>query len=328
MKSNNFSNRFFRNTGLLGLLSMFLISCGTYQSVRYDDGIYDDGSFERRESNRKIVVIDNTKDYNNYEDNYFSRRLTELESIDNDEIFTDVENYNSYDTIYNPNFDTNPGWGNGNEHTVVNINLTPDPFWYGNAFGPWNWGFYDWGWNNWGWNSWAWSPWRARNWGFVNPYWGWGWNSWAWNPWRWNRWGWNNWGWSNWNWNNNFYRNRYYGRRDYTNINTRRYGSITTRNRFINSNRRSNTIIRGNSNTIRRNGSVVVPNRRNGNSTIRGNSNTIRRGNSNNNSSTRRGSSTRRNNSSYRPSRSTSSNRSSSSRSSSRSTRSSSRRGN
>ena len=42
MKSNNFSNRFAKNIGLLSLVSVFLISCGSYQSVYNDDGIYDE----------------------------------------------------------------------------------------------------------------------------------------------------------------------------------------------------------------------------------------------------------------------------------------------
>ena len=87
MKSNNFSNRFVKNFGLLSLVSLFLISCGSYQSIYNDDGIYDDGTFIKKETQPKVVVIDNNKDLQNYEDNYFSRRLSELESIENDEIF-------------------------------------------------------------------------------------------------------------------------------------------------------------------------------------------------------------------------------------------------
>lgn len=107
MKSNNFSNRFAKNIGLLSLVSVFLISCGSYQSVYNDDGIYDDDTYVKKETKPKVVVIDNTRDLQNYEDNYFSRRLSELESIENDEIFTDVDNYTSKDTIYTENYKSN-----------------------------------------------------------------------------------------------------------------------------------------------------------------------------------------------------------------------------
>lgn len=339
----------YKNTKLTQLVlfvtaNLFLVSCGTYQSVYNDDGIYADSTPINKEKKVKVV---SQKEFNDYEDNYFSKRLDELQNINDDEIFTDVDSYYYDDQIDDEeiidgdiNYSASQPWGLEDNDVIVNINLNNNPFWGG--FGR-NWGFNGWavgGWNNWGW-------------GFNNP-------------WRWRRgiglnWGYDNWrgGFTTWGYidpyagvffNSNYvhlysnfghlgYRNyRYtngnfrYGRRNTVaaNTTTRRSGitsysrdrsnsriTSTSRRTSSSNNRISKTRPIRRSSTISRNGSTS---RRT--STIRGNSSTRRTS-----STIRRGSSSSRNRSSNaRRSSSSSRNRSSSARTSSSRSRSSSTR--
>lgn len=287
---------------LLTTVMAFMVSCGTYQNTPINDGIYGN-DFKRENSNQKIVVV-NQKEYDNYEDNYFTKKLVELDQVDQKEIFTDVDNYysdnnfNSTDSLdVAPNYNSSQPWGYEDNNTIVNINVLNDPFWYGN-----NWG---WGFNNWGWgfnNNWVFNRWGNPYWGF-NPYWNpyfnsWGWNGGFYNPYF------NNWGWNN----NRFYRNYRYGRRPAYSYNNRR-NVYSTNSRYNVTGRRTSSPMRQYSNTYRR--STI----------LRGNSSSSRR------SATIRRSS--RSNNEYRPTRRSSSRnntyrRSSTSSSNSRSTRSSS----
>ena len=79
--------------------NLVLVSCGTYQTAYYEDGIY--SSPEKREK-RQIVVVERTN--NNFEENYFTKKLDSLERISEYEIFTDVDSYSS-----NPNYSDNNG---------------------------------------------------------------------------------------------------------------------------------------------------------------------------------------------------------------------------
>ena len=156
-------------------------------------------------------------EYQNYQENYFLRKLDSLERFNEDDIFTNVNDYRSIDTIYideddNRNYNPNQPWGyNDNNDVVININANPywnDPWLWNNGWN--NWGFNNWGWgfNNWGWNNWGWNNgWGFRNrfWG-VNPYW---------HPYH-------NFGWrggfiAGWGWNNRFFNNGF-NNRFYRNI--------------------------------------------------------------------------------------------------------------
>ena len=257
--------------------NLVLVSCGTYQTAYYEDGIY--SSPEKREKPQIVIVERNNN--NNFEENYFTKKLDSLERISDQEIFTDVDSYSS-----NPNFSDNNGnynqnepWGYQNDNVVVNVNLMNDPFWYGNGFGMWGWN--DWGWNNWN-GGWGWNRWNN-----------WGWTGGLYNPYRYG----NQWQ------NNRFYRNNTYGRRDSNNTYGRRNSNGIIRNNSI-SNRRNYFDYNQNSINSRRS-SIGTPVRRS--STIRGydsnnrNSNYSSRNNSdtnnninNTNSSTRRSSTTTR----------------------------------
>lgn len=185
MKTNNFSSRKLSIYSVFGLLALVLTSCGTtYQNKSYydNDGVY------VSETPKKVADADR-KDNEKYRD-YFSSLNQE-----NQEVFTDVENYTSNDSIANAAENQNrsySSWGsNSTESIVVNV--------YDNNWG-WN------SWNNfwygpgWGWNNLAWNSWYGPGWGWgwnswYGPNWGWGWNGFYGNGWGWNGWygnGWNN----------------------------------------------------------------------------------------------------------------------------------------
>jgi hypothetical protein len=179
MKTNYFSSS--KSTSFFYLIlgfSMVLVSCGTYKnSTYYDrDGIY--GS-EDNETKRTEKNVDKYKDY-------FSALR---EKNEQEQVFTDVENYSSIqDTVNNKSEKTTSnysGWGNNQQPINVTI--------YEN----------NWGWNNYGYNS---------HWNY-----GWNWNL-GWNSWYGPSigygWGWNNWygpnfGYYGWGYNN--YYHPYYG---------------------------------------------------------------------------------------------------------------------
>lgn len=282
--------------------NLFLVSCGTYQSVYNDDGIY--GETTPKNVEKKIIVA-NEKEYQDYEENYFSKKLVDLQNIGNNEIFTDVDDYDYDDELNNGEFSNNNSsynglqpWGYEDNNVIVNVNLMNDPFW-GGGFN--NWGFNVFavgGWNNWGWgfnNPWRWrrgfgrpwgfNTWRRTyaNWGFIDPYTGIGaWNGGYLHPFL------PNFGIPGFR-NNRYYANNNfrYGRRNTSSV------SIRNNNKNSSTDRRSNRTVRNtrgnttrnNSNITRRNSSNIKKN----NSRIRSNSTSNR-----NNSRTRSSSSNSR----------------------------------
>ena len=202
--------------------NLLLVSCGTYQSAYNDDGIYGDVSPNKEE--QKVVVL-NEQEFDDYENNYFTKKLEVLESIDDNEVFIDVDSYNSKDNYADDeiidealNYNESQPWGYEDNNVIVHINLNNDPFMYGNN---WNMGFNSgWGFNNGiGFNNWgAWGNpywgnrfWGNRFWG-NNPYWHPFHNGLAWNG------GFNNPYWNNRYWNNNNRNRNYrYGRRTASN---------------------------------------------------------------------------------------------------------------
>jgi len=190
MKTNYFSSA--KSSSIFYLIlgfSLVMVSCGSYKnSTYYDrDGIYGSDENENKTAERNV---DKYKDY-------FS---TLRERNEQDQVFTDVENYSSIqDTLNNPSGTekTNySGWGNNQQPINVTI--------YDN----------NWGWNNYGYNSlwnFGWNSWYGPNIGY-----GWGWNNWY-GPNMGIGWGWNNWYGPNmgygWGWNNWY--NPYYGYNGY-----------------------------------------------------------------------------------------------------------------
>jgi hypothetical protein len=344
---------------LFAVCTLIFTACGSYQNVSSNDGIYGEETENFRKENKQVIVIDE-KEREVYEKDYFTKSLDNLQRIENEEIFTDVDNYSSnegFDENYNEDFNSNQPWGYEDNNVFVDININRDPFWGG--FNHWGWGFNNpWAFNNFGWgfnNPWAFNNW-GRRWGFRNrgfgSVWDWSYNSWGFiNPYT-QAWGGRglhpflpNFGITGFRYDRARYGRRIANnstlRRSAYNINGNRRYSTSRRNSNVSSNNRN---IRGtgyniNGNrrysTTRRN-SNAQPNssntsiRRNGNSSTR-RSSSIRRGSTSNsrNSSTRRGTTNRSNRSasSSRSSRSRSSSASSSSRSSSSRASSSSSRG-
>ncbi|MFD2566538.1 hypothetical protein [Pseudotenacibaculum haliotis] len=203
------------------LLSLFVIvlasSCTVYQNVPNDDGIY---SSEKKEPR---VIVENSDEHREYEDNYFSKELERLDQINGTDILTDIDNYSSLnDTIPNLEDDinttpTNRAWGyNDSDDVVININLD-------NGFYPrWGWGvdpYSFWGGSWWWRNPWGWDYWGSYYNGiYCPPYWVWGSRPWGFRPYR------------NWvrSWRYSPYGGgpRYYGRRGV-------YAYGGTANRFI-----------------------------------------------------------------------------------------------
>ncbi|MGK0414873.1 MAG: hypothetical protein ACJA1B_003102, partial [Polaribacter sp.] len=144
---------------LFATVNLFLISCGTYQSVYNEDGIY--GDVAPKQEEKKVIVL-NGQEYDDYEDNYFTKSLENLQRIEATQIFTDVNSYNSDDPYMDDeiidetlNYNANQPWGYEDNDVVVHINLMNDPFMFGN-----NWGIgLD---NGWGYNAWL------NGWGFNN----------------------------------------------------------------------------------------------------------------------------------------------------------------
>lgn len=271
------------------LASLLISSCTVYQTVP-NDGIY---SPERRETR---VIVKNSQEYRDYEKNYFTRELERIESLEERDVFTDIDSYSSYNdtlpyetsTVDRLNYNPNSAWGyNDGSDVVINVN-TFDPYWLnypGNGWGlnyPYffNNGF--WGPNYWGWNNFYGPSWGfgIRGWGInglgLVPGWGFGWN--------------NFYGYGGW-YGNNFWR----GNNRYNNFRNVRYGRRTAYNNRgrVSSYRRPATVrnsrtysrFRSNTNTRFTNRNTRTNARRN--STINRNSrnNYIRR-----NTSTRRNS--------------------------------------
>ena len=153
---------------IIGILSVLVVSCGSYQNSSYYDidGVY--GAPQRYETNNENKY----SEQNLEQSNKYSEQFRNMQ--DDYTYFTDVEDYSSelndsVVTVYrnSNNNQQYAGWGNNASNVTVN--------------------YYD----NWGWNNW------------YSPYWGMGWNNWYGPGWGWNT-GWygNNWGCNaGWGWN-------------------------------------------------------------------------------------------------------------------------------
>jgi hypothetical protein len=128
---------------LSGFLAVFMASCGSYQNTSYDnDGIYGASGKQQQTT---------ASSGNGYKE-YFGALQNDNQQPD--QIFTDVESYNSnYVENNENNTDQNyssgySSWGSNPDNVTVNVygnNWGYNNFWYSNY----------WGWNlGWGWNSW------------------------------------------------------------------------------------------------------------------------------------------------------------------------------
>ncbi|MEN9907704.1 MAG: hypothetical protein RLZZ540_845 [Bacteroidota bacterium] len=173
MKTNIFSSKEVQNYLCIGLLSLFMVSCGSYQNSSYyeRDGIY--GASNNRNVER------NTSSDNYYKD-YFS-------SLQNDnqtpETFTDIDSYSDNNPTNNNSAYSNYGdWGNN--YTKADVNVYSNYWGLNYGFGYSGWGYpysfsfgwnspyyYGYGWNNWGYNYYPYSyGWNYPYYGYNNYY--------------------------------------------------------------------------------------------------------------------------------------------------------------
>lgn len=160
MKTYTISNQKLSLLSLFGLL-IFATSCGSYKNSSYydNDGVYG-GTAQKIEANQD-------KDYEN--NAYYKEYFSNLNKENNEQVFTDVENYSSNDgdaqnqTEYNGN----TSWGSNPSSITVNY--------YGS-----NWGYSYWNnnwYNNWAWNSWGYPSYYTGWNSWYGPSWGWGYNN-------------------------------------------------------------------------------------------------------------------------------------------------------
>lgn len=169
MKTNYLSGRNLSIYIVFGLVGLLASSCGSYQNSSYydNDGIY--GSSQRPYSQTENRYSEENLEQGNRYKDYFAANKDNYS--DGNEVFTDVENYNSQsnDSINRNQQDNYAGWGDNNKNVTINY--------YNNDYWGWN-SWYSPRWS-WGWGSYYGNYWNIGfGWGWNSPYYGWGWNSW------------------------------------------------------------------------------------------------------------------------------------------------------
>jgi uncharacterized membrane protein YgcG len=161
MKTNYFSSKKLSIYSLFGFGVMLLVSCGSSKNTSYNDN---DGIYGGTSNSSKREVATNDNKYKEYFSNL---------NQENQEIFTDVENYSTTNDTVNKDTtveSNNNGWGSNASNVTINVYDNSWGYGYG---GYWNnyWYGNNWAWNNWYGPSWGWNSW-------YGPNYGWGWNSW------------------------------------------------------------------------------------------------------------------------------------------------------
>lgn len=153
------------------LMATTLVSCGTTQTVSgSNDGIYEDNA----EEPRRRIIQTTDRDYDEYENNYFTKELQRLDELNGTDIITDIEDYRSEEYDFDEPAESessstqiivnNEPWGyTSDSDVVIRVNTFGgnqwgmfDPFWdpFWNPYWRGSWGF---GWNRWGpnpyWNN-------------------------------------------------------------------------------------------------------------------------------------------------------------------------------
>lgn len=156
-----FKNYLLKNSPLLffGLL-LLISSCGSYQNLEDNDGIYGTTDASPIQQGQVASISEPVNSNSNYYKNYFNENADEYDYITNNEVFTDVDEYGNEYSEYNDSTQINTeryaGWGQENSDVVINV--------------------YDTGWNaGWSWNmGFGWGyPYYGYGWGY--PYYGYGW---------------------------------------------------------------------------------------------------------------------------------------------------------
>jgi len=173
---------YFQKNGAFGVLLLagllMLTSCGSYEYVPYNDGIYGEAA-----NRRNIETKPNTtQKKSNYYSSYFSEKSSQIDNaIQEEAIFTDVdsyssEGYNAADTTATAlNYEGGrPSWGS--DYDEITVNVVNNGGWNRPFLGV-GFGFNGWGWNDWygaGWgiyDGWGWNGFYGPGWGgWGNPY--------------------------------------------------------------------------------------------------------------------------------------------------------------
>ena len=177
MKTNTLSTKNTSIYYIVGFFSMLLTSCGSYQNSSYydSDGIYGNTS-------NRTIEKENRND--RYNQNQYKEFFNSLQKDNqNNEIFTNVDDYSSYDLDNNSDLSNDrsyPGWGSNPQSVSINyyntgwaMNNWYGNNWYGNGYYGNNWYGNNWGWNygygwgmniGFGWNNWYGNNWYGNNW--------------------------------------------------------------------------------------------------------------------------------------------------------------------
>ena len=89
MEVSKIINRKNSQISLLVVLMASLYSCGTYQSAynNDNDGIY---SSSANQNQQEVVIVENNS---NFDKDYFSRQLEDLQNLNEDDTFTNIDEY-------------------------------------------------------------------------------------------------------------------------------------------------------------------------------------------------------------------------------------------
>ena len=149
-----------KNKALLffsGLMSVLLVSCGSYQTATYDDdGIY---STETPETKTVVVVEKTNAENSKYYEEYFGRTVTDYGEIVEDEVFTDVDSYSSQDVVEQDTEvarESYSAWEDAGDNVTINVYNTrpyysyyrPYNYWNNYYYNDWAFGGFSWGWGS------------------------------------------------------------------------------------------------------------------------------------------------------------------------------------
>lgn len=159
------NNSFLTKTPYLAVFSLFIVlaSCGSSQYTGLDnDGIY--SSESAVEYQEEVAQTEPESSSNTFYKNYFKEKSLEyqLPEDEEDEIFTDVEDYESDYAVAQDTLDTEynsyAGWGQENTSVSITVNTGFNygyPFW--GHYNPWYYGY-------------SYYPYSYYGWGYYNPW--------------------------------------------------------------------------------------------------------------------------------------------------------------
>ncbi|WP_417238039.1 hypothetical protein [Bizionia sp.] len=165
----SFKNYFTEKIPTIAILSSLLLvtACGTYQQVDDSDGIYSSSSVEPE------TYVEANNASSTYYENYFKEKSSELELYSENEVFTDVDDYEG-EYVENDSLEVEresyAGWGQ--ESSSVSVNIYNSGGFYSPYYSPFGYGYgYGYGYGSWGYGGYY-SPWYGGGYGYYPPYYG------------------------------------------------------------------------------------------------------------------------------------------------------------